>query len=235
MKKIILTGATSGIGLSTFNLLKENNYQVHIISRNEEKMKSLTQESDRLSYSVCDVSKSDLIAKAVKEAEEKMGGIDVLINNSGVGYFDPIIESNFQDWKTMIDVNITGAFNMCHACLPELIKSNGQIINITSVASHNVFPNNVVYCATKHALMAFSKGLRMELGDKIRVTSISPGAVNTEFIDQTTNEELLQQYKEYFRNSLNPNEVAKQIVWSIQAPDEVLISEIIVRPNRPVK
>ena len=234
MKKIILTGATSGIGLSTFNLLKENKYQVHIISRNKEKMESLTSNSDLLSYSVCDVSKSELLSKAVEEGIAKMKGLDVLINNSGVGYFDPLAEGKFEDWKNMIDVNITGAFNMCHACLPELIRNKGHIINITSVAAHNVFPNNVVYCATKHALMAFSKGLRLELGDKIRVTSISPGAVNTEFIDQTTNKELLKQYKEYFKTSLNPNEIAKQIVWSIEAPNEVLISEIIVRPNRPV-
>ncbi|MEM7163073.1 MAG: SDR family oxidoreductase [Bacteroidota bacterium] len=234
MKNILLTGATSGIGLSIFELLIEQGYKIHILSRNKEKMEALCSH-ESASYSVCDIKNLQEVTEGINSAVSAMGSIDVLINNSGLGYFDPIANSNLDEWHEMIDVNVKGLLSVTHGSLEELIASKGHVINITSVASHNVFPNNVVYCATKHAVMAFSKGLRMELGDKIRVTSISPGAVNTDFIHKTTNEELLNQYKEYFKTALNPMAIAEQVKWAIEAPNDVLISEIIVRPNRPVK
>ena len=231
MKRIILTGASSGIGLACLDLLKDN-YRVHILSRKEEQLAKLCEDHDHLSYSVCNVQDYEECTKAVNQAVKEMGGLDVLINNAGVGYFDPIEKAKINEWKAMIDTNITGALNMIHSCLPELLNARGHVINITSVAAHQVFPNNTVYCATKHALLAISKGLRLELGGKIKVTSISPGAVDTAFIDQTTNEELLSQYKDYFKGSLNANTVAQQIKYAIEMSDESVISEIIIRPNR---
>jgi NADP-dependent 3-hydroxy acid dehydrogenase YdfG len=163
------------------------------------------------------------------------GRIDVLVNNAGLGIFDPIAEGKLDDWHTMFDVNVKGLLTCIHLAIPELRKSKGQLINITSVAAHNVFPNSGVYCSTKHAVLAISEAVRLELGTEIRVTSISPGSVNTAFIDQTRNEQLLANYKDYFAAGLSPDDIARQILYTIDAPDNQVISEIIIRPNKAVK
>jgi NADP-dependent 3-hydroxy acid dehydrogenase YdfG len=134
-----------------------------------------------------------------------------------------------------VDTNVKGMLNGIHVFLPHLIASSGQIINLGSVASHQVFPNSGIYCATKHAVFAISESLRLELADKIRVTTISPGSVNTPFIGKTTNPEMLSNYKDYFAAGLTPDAVAQQIAHALNAPSGSVISEIIIRPARNVK
>ncbi|NNE55613.1 MAG: SDR family NAD(P)-dependent oxidoreductase, partial [Flavobacteriales bacterium] len=150
----------------------------------------------------------------------------------GLGYFDPMDEGRIEHWHDTIDTNVKGLLNVIHACLPELKKNKGQIINLGSVASHNVFANSVVYCASKWAVLAISMGLRQELEGDVRVTTISPGSVNTEFVDNTENEDLLKDYKPYFASAMHPRTIAEQIVHAMEMPSNVVISEIIVRPNR---
>jgi len=158
--------------------------------------------------------------------------VDVLVNNAGLGFFDPLDQGELEQWHTMVDVNIKGVLNCLHAALPSLKRLGGHIVNIGSVASHQVFPNSGVYCATKHALLAISESIKIELMDQVRVTTISPGPVNTDFINKTTNEELQENMREYFATALRPEDVAREIIHAIETPVSVALNEIIIRPTR---
>lgn len=235
MKKVIvLTGASSGIGAATAKALSNSPHVLVMLARNEEKMKAIAAEINCISLVIkTDVTKIEEVQKAIATVIEKFGGIDVLINNAGLGYFDPIDEGKLEEWHTMIDVNLKGLLNITHGCIPLLKTSeNGHIINITSVAAHQVLPNSAVYSATKHAVLAISKGLHQELQKDLKVTSISPGAVNTAFVNQTTNKEMIDDLKSYFAKGMQPDTIAQQIVYALEQPKDVTISEIIVRPGR---
>ena len=120
---------------------------------------------------------------------------------------------------------------MIHLTLSELIERKGHVINLGSVASHHVFANSGIYCATKHAVLAISESLKVEHSKHIRITTICPGAVNTPFIHATKNEDLLKEYVPNFEKGLDPLNIAAQMVHVIEAPEGVNISEIIIRPG----
>lgn len=229
-KRILITGATSGIGKATFLRAVERGHILFITGRNEEILKNLAENNPGTFYLKADVTKPDEVKNLSLKVIEKMGGLDVLLNNAGLGIFDKLIDSDLNDWHNMIDVNIKGVLNVLHYFLPYLIESNGQVINLGSVASHHVFPESGVYCATKHAVLAISESLRAELSKKIRVTTISPGSVNTPFINQTRNSDLFSKFQESFSNGMQPEWVASQIMNTIDIEDGMNISEIILRP-----
>ncbi len=236
MKNIIITGASSGIGEAVARKLALSNHQLLLIARNEKKLLKLQEElGAKVEIAVCDVRDHNLIGEKINDIKSKWGQIDVLINNAGIGFFDPLSDGHLEQWHEMIDTNVKGLLNCIHAALPYLIASKGQIINIGSVGAHQVFPNSGVYCATKHAVLAISESIRIELADKVRVTTISPGSVNTSFIDSSTNKSMLDQYKDYFATGLSPDLVADQILHAINCPIESVISEIIIRPSRAMK
>jgi NADP-dependent 3-hydroxy acid dehydrogenase YdfG len=227
--RAIVTGASKGIGKATAILLAEHGHKVVAVSRNRA---TWMDEYADIEFLACDVKDHVAVKAMVDEAEQIMGGYDTLINNAGLGYFDPLVEGKIEHWHNTIDTNVKGLLNCIHASLPNLIKSKGQIINLGSVASHQVFANSGVYCASKWAVLAISESIKIELEGKVRVTTISPGGVNTEFIDNTVNEELLADMKPYFATALDAKSVAAQIVHAAEAPKEVVLSEIIVRPSR---
>ena len=234
-KKIIaLTGASSGIGKATALALSNSPHMLVLLSRNEKKLNEIAKSLDCPVLVIpADVTNIEEMEKAFESIEEKFGGLDILINNAGVGMFDPIDNAKLNEWHTMIDVNIKGVVNCLHFALPLLKKSlDGQIINVASVAAHQVFPNSGVYCATKHAVGAISKSLHLEMGTQLKITTISPGAVDTAFVDNTTNENMIGDLKKYFAEGLTPEVIAEQIVHCIEQPPNVTISEIIVRPKR---
>lgn len=232
MKRIILTGASSGIGKATASLLIAQGNRVCLLSRS---IGMEHRDSGREIAMRCDVRDYASVQSVSDRLKKEWGGVDVLINNAGLGYFDSVLNGKIEEWHNMFDTNVKGLLNCIHAFLPDLISSGGHILNIGSVASHQVFPNSGVYCATKHAVFAISEAIRLELPDKVRVTTISPGSVNTPFIRSTSNEEMLKQYKDYFAAGLSPEAVAQQILHAINAPEESVISEIIIRPNRRMK
>lgn len=235
-KVIFLTGASSGIGRATALLLASNNHRVFAIARNARALEALEKvHPSNINTAVADVCDTAAMQAAFAKCIELNGGIDVLINNAGLGIFDPVGDGKLDDWHRMVDVNIKGLLTTTHLALPELRKSRGHLINLTSVAAHNVFPNSGIYCSTKHAVLAISEAIRLELGAELRVTSISPGAVNTAFIDQTSNKDLLGNYKDYFASGLPADDIASQIQYAIDAPEHAVISEIIIRPNKAVK
>lgn len=232
MKNIIITGGSSGIGAASAQMLIERGHKVHLMGRHEEKLKNVVSAlSGGCTYSVGDVRNADDCKKTFDEAIQQMGSVDVLINNAGLGIFDPLQQASLKDWHEMVNTNITGVLNMIHFSLKEIISRKGHIINLGSVASHHVFPNSGVYCATKHAVLAIGESLKVEHGKQIRITTICPGAVNTPFIHVTKNEELLKEYVPNFEKGLSPKDIAAQMVHVIEAPEGVNISEIIIRPG----
>lgn len=233
---VVITGATSGIGLATTKILAAEGHRLLLLARNTEKLEKLKQElGDTISIASCDVTDYRRVASVVAFISSEWKQVDVLINNAGVGYFDTIEGGKIDEWHDMINTNVTGLLNMTHAFLPLLIASKGLMINVASVAAHQVFANSAIYCATKHAVFAVSEGLRIELAGKIRVTTISPGSVNTPFINSTSNQLMFEEYRDYFAAGLPPEIVAAQISHALNVPANAVISEIIVRPNRTVK
>lgn len=235
IKKIIaLTGASSGIGEATAMALSNSPHILILLSRNETKLKEIAEKLECPVFVLpTDVTQVGEVNEAFRTIEEKFGGLDVLINNAGLGYFDPIDGGDILQWNNMIDTNIKGVLNCLHFALPLLKKSeDGQVINVASVAAHQVFPNSGVYCATKHAVGAISKSLHIELASQVKVSTISPGAVNTPFVESTTNKDMKGDLQKYFAGGLEPSVIAEQIVHCIEQPKNVTVSEIIVRPKR---
>jgi NADP-dependent 3-hydroxy acid dehydrogenase YdfG len=236
MKKIVITGASSGIGEATARALHARGHEVWITARSLDKLEALQKScGEGMHVAQLDVRHYGDVQQVIETAVKTMGSIDVLINNAGLGYFDRLEEGKMDEWNEMIDINIKGILNMLHVTLPHLISARGHVINLGSIASHFVFPNSGVYSATKHAVFAISESIRTELADKVRVTTISPGSVNTPFVDSTTNEKLLSEYKSYFASGMSAEWIAETICFAVSAPENTVISEIITRPNRQVK
>ncbi|MCC6600262.1 MAG: SDR family oxidoreductase [Crocinitomicaceae bacterium] len=233
MKNIFITGASEGIGEATARLLHSKGHTLFLTARNSHKLAELKKElGERVFVQALDVMNYRDFSNAVNDAAKKMGSINVMINNAGIGIFEKLANASIEDWHRMIDVNIKGVLNGIHATLPHLMASAGHIINLGSVASHQVFSDSVVYCSTKFAVWAISEGLRIELPDKIRTTTISPGPVNTGFIDHSPGRQSQQNYKDNFIHGLTAAAVAEQIAFAIEAPPEVTISEIVVRATK---
>lgn len=234
MKTAIITGASSGIGAATAKLLNKNGYNVVLAARRIEKLDALSKELNENHHIVeTDVTLVADVENLVKESIEKFGAIDVLVNNAGLGMVAPMHEGKLEDWHRMFNVNVNGLLSCIHKALPHLLKSEGTIINIASVAAHEVFPNTVVYCATKHAVNAITVGMRKEFRDKVKVCNISPGAVQTEFLEQSAVNEQTKQMKDYFFNNetLQSEDIAEAILDVLSKPKRVAINEVIIRPN----
>ena len=190
MKPIaLITGATSGIGEATSLLLAKNNYNIIITGRREEKLdllkNKITAETNSKVFALnFDIRSLPENEAAVHSLPEEWQNIDVLINNAGLAAgFNSIQEGVFDDWERMIDTNIKGILYITRLISPKMIERGmGHIINISSVAGKETYPLGNVYCATKHAVQSLTKGMRIDLlKHGIKVSSVSPGAVDTEF------------------------------------------------------
>lgn len=232
-QRIFLTGASSGIGAAAARLLVEKGHRLFLISRDLSPIKSLrdTFGDQQVILFEGDTTDSKVMSNAAQKMVKDWGGIDVCIPNAGVGVFSPISEALLSDWHRMVDVNIKGVLNTIHACLNSLVENKGHVVQIGSVAARNVFPNSGVYCATKHAILALSESLRIEYRGRLAVTTINPGAVNTAFIEQTTQTELRESYRPQFENGMDPIFIAEAILMAITSEAQGVFSEITVRPD----
>ncbi|PCJ82195.1 MAG: oxidoreductase [Bacteroidetes bacterium] len=233
---IFITGASSGIGACIAKQLCDAGHNVHAFARSKDGLQNISTETEQCSgkfaYSVGDVTNNNDLKKAIERCANEFGGVDILIPNAGIGFFNPLEEASFEEWEAMIDVNITGVLRTLHSALPYLLKSKGQIINIGSIAARHVFPNSGVYCATKHAVLALSESLRIEYTNKLAITTINPGSVDTPFIDRTQNEKLLNEYKPTFNSGMQPKFIAKAVLQAVEANGSGIYSEITLRPDR---
>jgi NADP-dependent 3-hydroxy acid dehydrogenase YdfG len=233
-QRIFLTGASSGIGAATARWLTQQGHRVFLVSRNLQPMSAWVAETGQehaLTFEA-DVTDPNALKNAVNSMIEHWGGVDVCIPNAGLGIFSPLEEAPLEDWHRMVDVNIKGVLNTLHACLPSLLKNKGLVVQIGSIAARNVFANSGVYCATKHAVLAISESLRIEYRDQLAVTTINPGAVDTAFIDQTSNEALRETYRPQFEEGMSAQFIAEAIGLAIASNGKGVFSEITLRPDR---
>ncbi|MDU9419363.1 SDR family oxidoreductase [Staphylococcus lloydii] len=236
-KVVVITGASSGIGEETVNLLSENGAKLVLGARRLDRLEKIQQKVGRDSVSIkkTDVTNPDEVNALIETAYNDFGRIDVLINNAGL-MPQSFLEKNKQDeWNQMIDVNIKGVLYGIGAVLPYMRKQkSGHIINLASVAGHVVFPGSAVYCGTKYAVRAITEGLRQEeaiAGSNIRTTILSPGAVSTELTDHISDKDMKEDIDELYKNAIKPDAIARAINYAINEPEESSVNEFIIRPS----
>ncbi|MBP7598274.1 MAG: SDR family oxidoreductase [Pseudoxanthomonas sp.] len=177
-----------------------------------------------------DVTRLEDVQAFVAFAQAEYGRLDVIVNNAGVMPLSPLAALKIDEWNAMIDVNLRGVLHGIAAALPIMQEQGrGQVINVASTAGHRVWPSAAVYCATKHAVIALSEGLRQE-HDRLRVTVVSPGVTTSE-LAETTSDAGIKAWLEDFRQVAIPADaVARAIAYAVEQPDDVDVSEVIVRP-----
>lgn len=233
-KVVVITGASSGLGESTARLLGARGAKVFLGARREENLKRITQEiGENAAYAVVDVTQRNAVQAFVEAARERFGRIDVLINNAGLMAIAPMSATQVDEWDRMIDINIKGVLYGIAAALPIFEEQgSGHFINISSVAGVKVFsPGGTVYSGTKFAVRAISEGLRHEVGGNVRVTVISPGAVDTELKQGTSHPEAAKNVNEFYNIAIPSDSVARAIAFAIEEPSDVDVNEIVLRPS----
>ena len=238
MSKIVfVTGATSGFGKAIAEKFTANGYDVIITGRRSDRLEKLSKElSEKNDVSVLplvfDVQKREEVLKAINELPERWKAIDILINNAGLAlgrdYFE---EASIDDWETMIDTNLKGLIYVTRAVLPYMINGRaGHIINIGSVAGKEVYEKGNVYCASKHAVDAISKAMRIDLlRHAIKVTALHPGIAETEFSmvrfkgDEETADKIYEGYK-----ALEAEDIADVCYYCATLPPHVCVNELIM-------
>jgi len=233
-KIVAITGASSGIGEAMARLLVERGAKVLLGARRSERLAKLVAElGGNAAAETIDVTKQADLVRFIGTAQERFGRLDVLINNAGVMPLSPFDQLKVSEWDQMIDVNIKGVLYGIAAALPVFRKQkSGHVINISSVAGLRVGPNTAVYSATKFAVRALSEGLRQEAGDTLRVTVISPGAVESELAETISDPELKARMDDYRGKTAIPAAaIARAAAYAIEQPAEVDVNEIVVRPT----
>lgn len=237
-KVAIVTGASSGIGHATALALSKAGAKVAIGARRTDrldKLKDVINQNDMVYSRKLDVTKRDDCESFVSEVVGRWGRIDILVNNAGLMPLSFVKNLKVDQWDRMVDVNIKGVLYCTAAVLPHMLeRKSGHIVNVSSVAGRLVFPAGSVYCATKHAVTAFSEGLRAELSVRknIRVTCIEPGVVATELTDTITDESL-QGFVDNAKKmeSLQASDIADAIIYAAGSPAHVNVNEILIRPT----
>ncbi|RCJ33550.1 oxidoreductase [Nostoc minutum NIES-26] len=234
-KVVIITGASSGIGEATAKLLAKNGAKVVLGARRTEKLENIVEDIRKqggiAEFKAVDVANREDMKAFIHFAKDKFGRIDVIYNNAGVMPLSPMNALKVEEWDNMINVNIHGVLNGIAAGLPIMeAQSGGQFINTASIGAHVVVPTGAVYCATKYAVWAISEGLRQE-SKNIRVTTISPGVVETELGSDITEESAKGALKEFRKIALTPDAIARAVLYAVSQPDDVDVNEVIVRPT----
>jgi NADP-dependent 3-hydroxy acid dehydrogenase YdfG len=234
-KVVAITGASSGIGKATAYLLGRRGARVVLGARRTDKLEEVASviraEGGTAEYRALDVTKREDMDAFVKLAQARFGRVDVIVNNAGVMPLSPLDALKVEEWDRMIDVNIRGVLHGIAAGLPIMkAQGSGQFINVSSIGGHMVAPTAAVYCATKFAVLAISEGLRQE-SDRIRVTVISPGVTESELAETISDEHARQFMKDFRKIAISPDAIARAILFAIEQPGDVDVSEIIVRPT----
>jgi 3-oxoacyl-[acyl-carrier protein] reductase len=231
-KVALVTGGSRGIGLAVARALVERGAQVAITATSDTTLQAGAAVLKEVGGAAAvlpvraDARRSEEVEHAVGTVVKHFGGLDVLVNNAGIGLFRPVTEMTVEEWHRVIDTNLNGVFYACHAALPHLrARGGGWIISISSLAGVNAFPAAAAYCASKAALNAFSEALMQEVRqDGIRVSYVMPGSVRTDFASTAGQND---EWK------LAPEDVAQVVIDLIAHPSRSLPSRVEIRPSQP--
>lgn len=234
-KTVLVTGASSGIGEATARVLAARGARLVLGARRTDRLAALVAEIEaaggQARHRALDVTSAQDMQDFVDFAEAEFGRVDVLVNNAGLMPLSPMNARKVDEWNRMIDVNIRGVLHGIAAVLPRMEgQGAGHVINVASIGAHAVSPTAAVYCATKFAVWAISDGLRQET-DRIRVTVISPGVTTSELAGTITDETARAAMATFRAQAIPPEAIGRAIAYAIAQPDDVDVSEIIVRPT----
>jgi 3-oxoacyl-[acyl-carrier protein] reductase len=230
-KTAVVTGGTKGIGYMIAERLAKAGAAVFVCGRNKTELRdavSSLSPHGNASGEVCDVRSEDQVRMMIDECVRQFGGVDILINNAGIGYFGKTVEElSGEAFRQTIETNLNGVFYCCHYAIPEMKKrGGGYIINISSLAGQNAHPKMAAYNASKFGLNGFSEAMMQEVRqDNIKVTYICPGSVNTSFGGDTPSETNAWQ--------LQPSDIAQVVVDLLEMPQRALPSKVELRPSKP--
>jgi 3-hydroxy acid dehydrogenase / malonic semialdehyde reductase len=238
VKTALITGATSGIGKATAFLFAQHNIHLILTGRRTERLEALKKEIElkhpvNVQVLAFDVQSKESCIKAIDKIQGQ--AVDYLINNAGLSLgLDFIQDGNWEDWDTMIDTNVKGLLYITKLCIPLLSKTkNPHIVNISSIAGLETYPKGNVYCASKHAVNALNKAMRIDLLEKgIKVSAVHPGAVETEFSEvrfKGDKDRAKQVYKGFV--PLRPEDIAQSIWWVCSQPEHVNINDLVIMPK----
>ena len=233
-KIVLITGASSGIGEATARVLAQAGMTVVLGARRTDRLEVLAAEITASGGAArvrrLDVTDRDDVAAFADAALAEFGRIDVIVNNAGVMPLSPMSSLKVDEWERMVDVNIKGVLWGIAAVLPTMnAQGSGHIINIASIGGLQVSPTAAVYCATKFAVRAISDGLRQE-NDRIRVTSVCPGVVESELADGISDETARAEMASFRAVALKPEAIGRAILHALTQPADVDTTEIVVRP-----
>lgn len=242
-KVVVITGASSGMGEATAKLLAKDDARLVLGARREERLKTLKSEVEKLGrqaiYGMTDVTDVTQVEALAQLAMQTFGRIDVWINSAGIMPQSTLADKRIADWDNMIDINIKGTLYGIGAALPYMTQQqSGQIINVSSIAGHIVHQNSAVYSATKFAVQAISESLRQEMAaaqNKVRVTVVSPGAVNTELLSSVTDPQVKAGMAQFYDSfAISADRVALTIKQAIDLPADTAWNEVIIRPTNQI-
>lgn len=232
---VVVTGASSGIGEAIAKKFSANDYPLLLLARRIEKLEKMN-----LPNTICkkvDVTDFNALRSAIKEAEEKYGPADCIINNAGMMLLGQIDTQNPEEWSQMYNVNVMALLNGMQSVLSGMkARRHGTVINISSIAGRKTFPNHSAYCGTKFAVHAISENVREEVADfNVRVITIAPGAVETELLSHTTSKEIKSGYEDWKKNMggvIVPENIADSVFFAYIQPQNVCIREIVIAATR---
>jgi len=233
-KTAIVTGGTKGIGRAITEALLREGVSVCVAARHhaeiDKTIKELNQgDEDRAIGFVCDVRDYDQVKKLIDYTVKELGGLDILINNAGIGIFQKVEDTKPEDFRAVLETNVFGVFHCCHEAIPQMKRrGGGYIINISSLAGVNAHPQMAAYNASKFGLNGFSEALMQEVRhDNIKVSYLMPGSVNTEFGGDSPSDEKNWQ--------LTPQDIARVVIDLLHHDDRSLPSRVEIRPSKPPK
>jgi NADP-dependent 3-hydroxy acid dehydrogenase YdfG len=234
-KVVVVTGASSGIGQATAIKLGGEGHRVVLAARRTDRLNDVAEkinaDGGTAVARAVDVTDRDDVARLVDEAVSEFGRVDVFVNNAGVMPLSRLDALLVDEWNQMIDVNVRGLLHGIAASLPHFDRQGGgHFVTIASIGAHEVVPTGAVYCASKYAAWAITEGLRLESDPSIRVTTISPGVVESELADSISDPTAQEAMRTYRAISIPADAIAAAISYAIGQPPDVDVNEIIVRP-----
>ena len=235
-KVVLVTGASSGIGAATARLLAAEGHRVVATARRTDRLDALAAEAGRAGHLLegreLDVTDRTAFRDLVTDVVREHGRLDVLVGNAGMMLLSRLDSLLVDEWDRMIDVNVRGLLHGIAAVLPHFREHGGHVVTVASIGAHEVVPTSAVYSATKYAAWALTEGLRQESDPGIRVTTISPGVVESELADHITDPGAAEMMTGYRAASISPDAIARAVAFAVEQPEDVDVNEIVVRPAR---